>query len=625
MRHSPKNNHKNNEEFYSYIQNRIDLVKDNYIKKRKAGRIIDCTEELGFLRYIDDPEYGTIYEDHVNYLRNWFYTLLMRKSEIVNNSSEEIYIRSCINIVTTLNNIEAPDMEFLNGLLCQEQGEIDHAINWYGKVSERAKDYQLANIKKAELLAKYKKYTELAAFLDEKRSCFRSLDDTYYRLECLARNKIDDESITGIQRYPFRKIEIGEDSTNPDKRYRICLDIVRIIVSAYLFMYRCLNYYQTYKRDFDVDNNHDIRILVDGYNKLVFILKQCDCIGFIRNKNGGRLVDLTLERFSWTEKFSIIQKPEYSRNIVETIVSLTAPEVHPNIDKKTAAVVLLDNVFFAGVGFAAQVLDMYYKEIAAAVNEKNRNAIENVSKIMIFQSVNGIDHYNLNERIQILFEKNDIDIADRINSSKFAAWLSIPGRELYKSTEEHYSYVINKQLEMYDASSIATAYFRIFEIEFNNKLIAPLVKSLDMEKLSEEFSKGKNIQNQNDKNEFSKKWSLLIKTFQKIKEDPEKTMELGKIRNLFTGLRTSVDEWGNYTNGVGSLIYDTLSTFLTESGKEALYSGDLENIISKERIDIYRNPLSHTKIIPFSIATESREIFNVDMPKLINWIKKEVQ
>lgn len=602
-------------EKYKIIIEKIRTAKENYQKKRNAGEHFRCVEEIGFLNYVGDSEYKKIYQEYIDVLKEGFFVGLINDHDILS----ELYLH-------TLTSIDAPDLGFYKGIICEKKGLIDDAINNYGTVSEESQHYYRANENKANLITQFKDYITLASFLDEKTDVFSSLDDILFRVRCLVRTSKSETISKDIINYPFRKVVVESKDVDYQKVFYVCSSVASLVLIAGSLMHECLKYCNDFKVNFDTENSSDIQKYIDAYNKMVFILKQCDCITFIKTSNSKPLADLTLYRFSWVEKLKIIQDPNYTKQIINTIISLVSPKSHPNIDEKVPAITLLDHLVRINKRVSINFLDSYFDCISNAIKENNKDAIRNVSSIYAWATINNNNDYNIAERIRKLLKECNIETKEEIEKEELRNWLSNTGWKLYNSAEEFYSFAINSKIIALDASSISTAFFRIFEIEFNDKIIEPLIRRLNYDSLKTEFRNEKARKYDNtEKDSYQNKWGLLLSKIKKIQDPSDKltTLELGNIRYLFENIRTSFDSSNNVTDPVGDKLYEIMKGFLSEEGKVALFNGQLEAIISEDRINKYRNPLSHTEITPLSTAKESRTIVINDVPKLIKWIKKE--
>ena len=235
------------------------------------------------------------------------------------------------------------------------------------------------------------------------------------------------------------------------------------------------------------------------------------------------------------------------------------------------------------------------------------NAVALVKAIYLNQCVEG----NVNPLIQEYIEKEveeslDEEVVDNTILSK----LSKNGIKMYRSAEWQYQKSKEEDYGWKDAGSLSLSFYRIFEVEYFDKLIRPLVEEIDLDQLNTIFINHKN--SLDDNTAFNKKWSLNIKKINNIKNGKAKSMELGSLYYLLKNLGSEFDK----DDPVAAYLKEILDSKLSDYGKVMLDAGELEEIINIDNNNKYRNPPAHTEYLSYDVALECREFFRNNILKI---------
>ena len=182
-----------------------------------------------------------------------------------------------------------------------------------------------------------------------------------------------------------------------------------------------------------------------------------------------------------------------------------------------------------------------------------------------------------------------------------------------KSREEDYSWK--------DAGPIALNYFRIIELELNQKMVIPLLKNGKYKEISKVYKSEKKSLDDEGKENLRNRFGRILGSLQQVSNPKSSAdgLELGTLLYLIKNI--CIKEASPYQIGdkTGRFIFSEVTKQLTNQGKEALNSGELADLISDEKRERYRNPPAHTRYLPYSIACECRVYVMSSIYKLSDW------
>ena len=182
-----------------------------------------------------------------------------------------------------------------------------------------------------------------------------------------------------------------------------------------------------------------------------------------------------------------------------------------------------------------------------------------------------------------------------------------------KSREEDYSWK--------DAGPIALNYFRIIELELNQKMVIPLLKNGKYKEISKVYKSEKKNLDEEGKEKLRNRFGRILGSLQQVSNPKSSAdgLELGTLLYLIKNI--CIKEASPYQIGdkTGRFIFSEVTKLLTNQGKEALNSGELADLISDEKRERYRNPPAHTRYLPYSIACECRVYVMSSIYKLSDW------
>lgn len=172
-----------------------------------------------------------------------------------------------------------------------------------------------------------------------------------------------------------------------------------------------------------------------------------------------------------------------------------------------------------------------------------------------------------------------------------------------------------------DAGPLSLSYFRIIELELNQKLILPLIKESDMRRIKECFRKDRECISDDKRKKFIKAWETHISNLEQVQNPKTERdgLELGWLSYFLSSILQLDDALELSKLLKNALFNEDGKSILTEKGLEALKNGSIQEIISPERCKKYRNPPAHTRYLPYYIAKECREFVRDTIIKFGDW------
>ena len=183
-----------------------------------------------------------------------------------------------------------------------------------------------------------------------------------------------------------------------------------------------------------------------------------------------------------------------------------------------------------------------------------------------------------------------------------------------KSREEDYSWK--------DAGPISLNYFRIIELEFNQRLITPLLTNDQYKQISKVFKNEKKPLNEDGIKLIESRFGIILSSLKKISTGKSGVdgLELGVLDYFFKNIIVESNTSYNIGDKTAEFLFNKVITLLTDKGKTALLSGEMRTLISREKRERYRNPPAHTRYLPYSVACECREFVIESLSKLSEWL-----
>ena len=293
----------------------------------------------------------------------------------------------------------------------------------------------------------------------------------------------------------------------------------------------------------------------------------------------------------WPNKLEKFYSGKYITQILNLIFQLNSPNLHIKIDKFDCICNILEAFLQIEPRAISQIINHYFDIIKDKYLEKNQTAIIYVGYVYSEIIASNYDQYGLKDRIEEIWNNDyKYDLEKVSTDIRLTRHLSYRAKMALDNAEISYAQTKGILAKNNDYSALALQFFRVIEIELNEKLINPLVKSIDYDYF-----------NNLDTTKFSKTWKGHYRNIEKIKQG-QKSIQLGSVRTLLNSI-VKVKS----SNSFGNELKDKTEKLLSDEGKEALGSGKIEEIINNNILNKYRIPGAHTGYIPYSKACEARK------------------
>ena len=195
------------------------------------------------------------------------------------------------------------------------------------------------------------------------------------------------------------------------------------------------------------------------------------------------------------------------------------------------------------------------------------------------------------------------EISDDINTKQIIRKLSPMGKLAFQSAEKMLHMAEKIDFTMYDAGMLGLGYYRIIELEINQRIIFPMIKDFWIEAMTGK----KNSMDDEAWKTFVKSWKFYNNKFEAIAQSnyTGKSLMLGEIYKFFLLIRTKCEENDSFAVEAVTFMKEKL---FTEKGVNKYNEGFFEEITGEIKRNKYRNPPAHTKYLSFKIAEECRDV-----------------
>lgn len=215
---------------------------------------------------------------------------------------------------------------------------------------------------------------------------------------------------------------------------------------------------------------------------------------------------------------------------------------------------------------------------------------------------------NVDSRIKEHIEQQEnIDLHQDVDDKRIINLLSTQGKMAYEAAEWQFSKSKEKDYGWKDAGLISLGYYRILEVELNQKFIIPLLSGIGYVALNNEYTQCADSLSGDNKKKYKSKWGTILRTYQEMENSSFQGngFMIGVLDHFFRAIGSQFEEG----DSLASLIKNNLNTILSSYGLEKFEEGFFEGITNEESRNKYRNPPAHTRYLQYSIACECRDIF----------------
>ena len=513
-----------------------------------------------------------------------------------NKSLQNSNYDECSKKIGILEDLEYSNIDYLKGIIFYSKGNYEESISCLKKINKHSKTFLLSQNLVMNNYILLGKYLELDYTIKQHSNKISGMQELYFKINCLQHMKID--------YFESNKEEISQLSTaivikkeDFDQQYQLFYEICHIFSNAIIAAGECINQCVHYCKqsgtqfkNFKIDSN--IKHFIIEYDKWTYILS------FSRNI-GGIVLNSKMKSYNyfvfydeiWPNKLEKFYSGKYITQILNIIFQLNSPNLHIKVDKFDCICNILEAFLHIEPRAISQIIDHYFDIIKDKYLEKNQTVIIYISYVYSEIIASNYDQYGLKDRIEEIWNNDyKYDLKKVSTDIRLTRHLSYRAKMALDNAEISYAQTKGVLAKNNDYSALALQFFRVIEIELNEKLINPLVKSIDDDYF-----------NNLDATKFSKTWIGHYRNIEKIKRG-QKSIQLGSVRTLLNSI-VKVKS----SNFFGNELKGKIEKLLSEEGKKALRDGKIEKIIDRNILNEYRIPGAHTGYIPYSKACEARK------------------
>lgn len=209
-----------------------------------------------------------------------------------------------------------------------------------------------------------------------------------------------------------------------------------------------------------------------------------------------------------------------------------------------------------------------------------------------------------------LFRIDSVNADDRLEQA-----LSPMARLAWRSANWDLTQATKDALLWKDAGMISLGFFRIIELELNERLIAPALQNLDMERLEANLFALKTREADKQTKDAIAVWERLLPQLRRVKEE-RKGLELGALEMLLgkAAKLTGPDA------ALKSPIHSEIARRLTSAGADAFEAGRLASLVDVAAREKFRNPPAHSRYVALPVARECKEYVDIVLQQVIEFI-----
>lgn len=519
--------------------------------------------------------------------------------------------------------IDPDNSDFYSGQIRELEEDYSGAIEDFKNVkaqSERYNDAILHLENSFMMSGDYLGLNELYKTAD-----FSDINKVEHRINCLIRMKDEqfEEKKEEIRQIPFETIDsMARTEENMHSFHWICRMLAVLLSVSGEMISECYNYQLWVGKEienFDIDPN--VSENVKTYNRFVLILQKSEAIKILKAKNGENfsLAKWALSDYSWPEKLKLFSENNYVRTVAEIIATLLNPRNHPADDPYSLVHELMDHFAWIRPEYIQAVINEAFEIVSTAAKSGDESAVFYLSFALADVLATKKDEYQIKDRVkQVLDEIPNYNNQDVIDRRKLVTVLSPTAYEALKNAEGAYQATSRSKFHVGDASPLGLMYFRILEIEYNEKFVVPFANLINIEELEGLCGRGKEISDRTeDELRNEDRWGKDIDLLNDIRSGGRTSIELGSTRVILDHIRA---QYGT----CGMKMYTALYELLTEEGKDAFIYGPMISLISSTKVKKFRNPGAHSGYLPYSEACKARDIVLGNVHLISSWFKKGI-
>ena len=521
--------------------------------------------------------------------------------------------------------LKMPEAVYYRGMLKHYLKDIPGAIEEYKKVDSTLECYPDAmnNLMSAYVVSGL--YFELDDLFRSGALKSSPIVQLKERLNCLSHMKIEAflneyERIYVLEPTEIKKIE---DSYEDKEAF---YHVTRVFGDMLTSAGECINQCSLYMRrvgnqKIDIESTPDLQNFLQQYKRFVYILSLSKQVKFLKIRGGDNndvesLAICALSDKCWSEKVDIFQNTDWVNRVAQIVFNLNCPERHPDIEKKVVIGNLIEQLSNMHPHYVQSVIARYFEDITGIASEGDISFIQYIALAYSDIVVENKDPHHLKEKIERYYSKHpDNETEEMMKRRELVHIMTRKGYDALMNAERTFDETKGKNYGVRDASTLALLFFRVFEIEYNERLIKPWVKAIDINKLRWDSFVDKKVKTEVEKDIVSK-WGRDVFALSDVASGRRGSLEIGTIRTLLAHVR-------RYKGKVGNDLFQPLLQVLTNSGKEAFSNERMIDIIGSENLEKYRNPGAHTGYLPYAEACKARDLVVGSIAEVEKWFSKE--
>lgn len=520
----------------------------------------------------------------------------------------------CAKKIGVMEYLGVPDTDYYTALSFHAMGDAPKAIERYEKIGKESGFYP--NVLQ-DLAIDYMRtgdYLKLHEVLQKEEYSCTPLAELDIRVKCLERMSIDaykscKDTLEAVSARDVPAANYSGDDA--ELFFSVCSMFVIALVITGECINQCINYQsRTGSTNIDVPNNPDLAHFADEYDKWCYILQLSKHLLIFKLPNGiASLADCALSGYNWENKLRIFTETNHVQQILQLILTLCRPEVHPNINRMKAVEKVLEAFMHIRPQEVAHLISYYFDDIQTAYNDGDTRLAQYLGYAYSEILATGEDAFDLKDKIKGLQKSGDESetqiVASRI---KMARKMSRKGHDALMNAESAFAKTKGDVPGAKDYSALSLQFFRVLEIEYCEKLMYPLANTIDIEKL-------RSLAEQSDEEWKVSSWNRDCNYIDKIKSGRQRSIEVGAVRTLLAhviGYKTKEDPSAIYLRSL-------IDNILSDAGKQALQAKTMLDVIGENVLDRYRTPGAHTGFLPYSTACQAVDYVREKLPVVAGW------
>ena len=520
----------------------------------------------------------------------------------------------CAKKIGVMEYIGLPDIDYYTALAFHVNKDTQKAISLYEKIGKSSNCYGMALQDLAIDYMLTGDYLKLQGILEQEEYSCTPLEELDIRIKCLEHMHSDvfAANKAALDTIEARDVTPAKYSGDEAERFfMICSMLADALVIAGECINQCSNYqFRTGTVVEDVPNNPDLARFANEYEKWCYILQLSKHLLVFKLPDGlSSLADCALIKLPWDKKVDTLISTNYAQQVMQIILTLCRPEVHPSIKPIRAIGELLEAFIHINPKEIAHVISHYYTYISEAYIEDGSGIAQYIGYAYSEILATGQDPFNLESRIKTLRDDKeygtDLETASQI---KMVRQMSRKAYDALMNAESTFAKTHKDIPGARDYSALSLQFFRVLEIEYSEKLLCPLANAVDIDQFKELIEQTEDDRNYNA-------WKRDGNYLEKIKNGGQTSIEVGAVRTLLghvIGYYTKDDPCAQYLRPI-------IDTLLTEDGKQALQNRAMLDVIGANILERYRTPGAHTGYMPFSAACEAIEYVQEKLPDVVSW------